>query len=869
MASPLIAIAKRQWRSYFNSPVAYVFIVLTLIITGILTWVLGGFYESRQADLSAFFRFIPWVFAILVPLLTMGLWSEERRTKTVEILLTLPVKASQAILGKFFAAWGLLLVVVLLSTPIAFTTMIYGSPDIGKIIGGFVGFWLLCGAFAAIGLFCSTLSRSPVVSFIIAAIMCVILVFLGLYGMTEFLYSFLPPSVVSAIAGMSALTNFTAMQSGVVSVFNVLYFVSLIIFFLAMAIINTRNPGESGLGAGGWLFGLLLAGVLIALNIIAAQLGFRADLTEDKLYTLSEGTEGVLNDLDKPVTLKYYFSRGAKDVPQELMSYGKRVQDLLKQYDRIGGDKVFLEIYNPKPFSKEEEWAQKFGLTNARQMLGSTTIDPVFCGLVIQSGKKEEVIPFIVPPQFNRSPSQSETIEYDVTKVISEVARSKPAKVGVLSSLPLFGGMTMPQQNPFGGAPPQPQRTEKWQFVSMLESFYDVTEIETEATTIPEDITTLIAVHPKGLSDATLYALDQFVLRGGNLVGFLDPYCYTETAGQQNNPMAMMGGGGSDLNGLTGAWGATFKNDKFIADPDNFSTRYRGNLGIIQIGSDDFAENVQAMRDIREVIVFWGGAFEVDQEKSEGVEITELFTSSESAGSLEGFRALADPNAQAKELKAEGEQQPLALRLTGTFPSAFPGNSTNAAHLAEGTGSVVLMGDVDQLGDQFAFQFMNMFGGQRVAMPTGTLGLPMGIIGEAAGNSALMSLQNRGNFDRRLEYVDEIEREASKETQAQMASIQEEIEKANAELAAIKPPEGANSALFLNKELKAKQADINIKIRDSQKKIRLAEEKSLKGVRSLGLKLKVIHIAIIPAIVALFGMFRFVFRNFLGRPKRA
>jgi len=136
MASPLIAIAKRQWRSYFNSPVAYVFIVLTLVISAIFTWLFGRFYEARQADLYPFFFFIPWVFAILVPLLTMGLWSEERRTKTVELMMTLPVKASQAVIGKFLAAWGLLLVVVLLSTPIVFTALKLGSPDIGKIIGG-------------------------------------------------------------------------------------------------------------------------------------------------------------------------------------------------------------------------------------------------------------------------------------------------------------------------------------------------------------------------------------------------------------------------------------------------------------------------------------------------------------------------------------------------------------------------------------------------------------------------------------------------------------------------------------------------------------------------------------------------------------
>lgn len=862
MASPLFAIAKRQWRSYFNSPVAYVFIVLALVAIGLFTWTFGRFYEARQADLYPFFFFIPWIFAILVPLLCMGLWSEERRTKTVEVLLTLPVKSSQAIIGKFLAAWALLGVVIFFTLPMVFTTFWLGDPDKGRIIGGYLGFFLLCGAFAAIGLFCSTLSRSPVVSFIIAALVCIISVLIGFSGITEFLYAFLPAKIVSGIASTSTFTNFMAMQSGNVSLFNLLFFVCVIIFFLALAILNTREPSETGLGGSGWLFALLFVGVLIALNVIVSALGIRADLTEDKLYTLTEGTSGVLENLEKPVTLKYYFSRGAKDVAQPLKDYGKRVGDLLKQYDKIGGKNVVLETFNPKPFTEEEEWAQKFGLASAADPR-NPSVDPFFCGLVVQSGTKEEVIPFFQPP----APGAPETVEYDVTKLVTEVARTKPPKVGILSSLQVFGGMAPPQQNPFGG-PPQPQELPKWQFIGVLESFYDVEELKADAFEIPEDLTTLILIHPKNLSEDVLYSIDQFVMGGGNVVAFLDPYCYTESAGQQT-PMAMIGSGGSDINGLSSAWGVTFNPDRFVGDPESYSTRYQPNLGIMEIDNDTFADNVNALTGIRGLTLFWGGAFEVDESKQQdGMEVTTLFTSSKEAGLLESMRAMGALKDQSKNLKAEEKEIPLAVRITGTIPSAFPARATNETHKAEGSGSLVMMGDVDPMGDNFAFQFINMFG-QRAAMPTGTLALPMGLIAEGTGNTALMSLQNRGNFNRRLTRVDEIERAASKETQAQMQSIQDEIDKANEELAKIKPPEGENSTLFLNKELKTKQAEINVKIRQAQKEIKEAEKESLKGVRSLGTLLKFGNIMGMAAIVALLGLFRFWVRNNRSRPKRA
>jgi ABC-2 type transport system permease protein len=225
-------IARRELAAYFESPVAYVFLVIFLLLAGFFTFTFGGFFERGDASLGAFFGWMPWLFLFLVPAVGMRLWSDERRLGTIELLLTLPVTAWQAILGKFFASWLFLGIALALTFPVVITVNLLGDPDNGVIACGYVGSLLLAGAYLALSCMTSALARSQVVSFILAVMLCLILILVGFNPVTDILARWASPSVVESIAGFSVLTHFDGLQKGVIDSRDVLYFASVMVFAL-------------------------------------------------------------------------------------------------------------------------------------------------------------------------------------------------------------------------------------------------------------------------------------------------------------------------------------------------------------------------------------------------------------------------------------------------------------------------------------------------------------------------------------------------------------------------------------------------------------------------------------------------------------
>ena len=230
--NPVRAIFKRELASYFATPVAYVFIVIFLVLAGAFTFYLGGFYERGQADLQPFFNFHPWLYLFLVPAVSMRLWSEERKSGTIELLLTLPVTMWQAVLGKFLAAWAFICIALALTFPIWLTVNYLGDPDNGAILAGYLGSALMAGAFLAIGACLSAATRNQVIAFILTVVVCFVLLLAGFSLVLEAISAIFPQGVVDAVAGLSFLTHFSAIAKGVVDLRDALYFVLTIVFWL-------------------------------------------------------------------------------------------------------------------------------------------------------------------------------------------------------------------------------------------------------------------------------------------------------------------------------------------------------------------------------------------------------------------------------------------------------------------------------------------------------------------------------------------------------------------------------------------------------------------------------------------------------------
>ncbi len=236
-----ITILAREWRAYFNSPVAYVFIVIFLTLTAFFTFNVSRFYEAGQASLDRFFFWHPWLYLILVPAVAMRLWAEERRAGTLELLLTLPVTTAQAIIGKFLAAWLFVLLALALTFPIVVTAFYLGNPDPGPIVSGYIGSALLAGAYLAVGALTSALTRNQVISFILAAVIGLFLLLAGYPPVTDVLYALAPAWLVEVVAGFSFSAHYEQLQRGVVDVRDLLYFASVIAFMLLATHVTLEN----------------------------------------------------------------------------------------------------------------------------------------------------------------------------------------------------------------------------------------------------------------------------------------------------------------------------------------------------------------------------------------------------------------------------------------------------------------------------------------------------------------------------------------------------------------------------------------------------------------------------------------------------
>jgi gliding motility-associated transport system permease protein len=234
-------IAKRELSSYFASPVAYVFLVIFLLLTGFLTFTAGSFFERGEASLAAFFAWHPWVYLVLVPAVGMRLWAEERRAGTLELLLTLPVSAWQAILGKFLASWIFLAIALALTFPVVITVNVLGDPDNGAIVAGYFGSLLLAGAYLAITCLTSAMTRNQVIAFIIAVVICLFLILAGFSPVTDLLVRWASPALVDTVAAFSVVTHFDGFQKGVVDARDLVFFLSVIGYALFATGVVLRN----------------------------------------------------------------------------------------------------------------------------------------------------------------------------------------------------------------------------------------------------------------------------------------------------------------------------------------------------------------------------------------------------------------------------------------------------------------------------------------------------------------------------------------------------------------------------------------------------------------------------------------------------
>ena len=610
---------------------------------------------------------------------------------------------------------------------------------------------------------------------------------------------------------------------------------------------------------------LVMLVILIAVNVIIGAEPVRVDMTQEKTYTLSAGTKAILKKLDTPVKIRFYCSQSDTATPETvyLKDYARKVQDLLQEYQEIAGKNLIIQKFDPEPDSDAEDSARLDGL----QPQPLPGVDPFYLGLSVSMADQRVAIPFLAP-------NREKLLEYDITRAISQVMNPEKPTIGIMSSLPVFGSPGNPMMMQMG----QGGSSEPWTFVQELQQDFNVKHIELTATNIDDDVKVLIVIHPKGITDEAQFAIDQFVLRGGKLIAFLDPF--SVMAEREQNPMMrqQQGPSSSSLDKLLKAWGLEFDTSKVVADLD-FKMQLRGPddqpidapawLGLTPEGIN---QKDILTSEIDNILMPMAGAF--TGKPDAGLKETVLLHSSKDAELAESFMASMSPQDLMNDFKPTGVEYDLAVRLTGKFKTAFPGGNpagkgTNATAEAANSlkesktdTSVILFGDSDMLADNFSLRKMQSPFGELVSQMNANLDLAQNSVEQMAGDENLIGIRSRATTSRPFTRIKKLEAAAEARGEAKIQELQQSLQQTQQRLSELQQQKkGTDQRFILSPEqqtelenFRKKQAEVSRELRQAQKDLR-------KEVVSLETKLEWWNILAMPFAVTLAGVGIAVFKR--------
>lgn len=608
--------------------------------------------------------------------------------------------------------------------------------------------------------------------------------------------------------------------------------------------------------------------IVIAVCTLSSFFKIRKDFTQDKLFTLSDGTRNILSALDTPVELRFYCTQGGSDATQLFIkNYSRNVNDLLNEYTKAAKGMLTVKRYNPEPDSDAEDMARADGISGQTISTGDT----LYMGIAISCLDSTVALPFL-------SPARERLLEYDITRAIARVASPDKVKVGILTDLPVFG---IPG-NPMMGQ----QGTQPWTFVSELERDFELVSMNSTTDSIDEDIQTLIVIHPKDLPEKTLYAIDQFVLRGGHLIAFVDPLFRLDPAAQaQQNPMARIDTA-SNMEKLFEAWGIKFDNSYIVADKNYISTISTG-MGsiesptILSLTSEAFSPDYVASAQIDNALMAFAGGF--SGTPANGLQMNVLIKSSPNSQLVDKIMA---ENSQLlmKNFQISNQEFTLAAMLTGNFKTAFPEgtpqevnsteeNSENTSDeesqktaqtpgLKESAkpGAVILIGDVDMLHDYFSVRVSNFFGQKLIQPINGNLSLAQNLVEQMAGNENLINMRSRATMRRPFTVIQEKRVKAEEQYLSQLQELENILNETRTKINQLQEAKTDGSQQFiLSEEQKTElanyrksEADTARKLKEVRKNLRreiVSLENTLTWINTVGMATIVILIGIIIAII--------------------
>ena len=587
------------------------------------------------------------------------------------------------------------------------------------------------------------------------------------------------------------------------------------------------------------LVALLL--VLVAVNFLVSRVPARVDLTDGDLYTLSPGTRKILRGLQSPVKVKLYVSQG-ESVPVQLRGFAQRVEDTVREFKQAAGSNLVVERYNPKPDSEEEDAAQLDGIEPQQLYTG----EQFYLGIAVSQLDRKQAIPTV-------SPQRERLLEYDLIRAIARVGNPERPKIGLMAGLPVLGE----KFNPFTR-----QSSEPWVLANELKREFEVQEVPISAKEIDKDINVLLLIHPRDAQPQTEYALDQFVLRGGKLIAFVDPYAYFDQ--NPTMPGVPPEPSSSTLPTLFKAWGLTMDPGKVVSDVvfgSGGGQRYTPT--VLSLNRTAFSRDDIVTGQIETLLYAFGGAFDVKPQ--EGLRVTELLKSSPNSMLVDNMNATKSGDEATKAFKPSGKSMPLALRLTGRFKTAFPEGlkendkpvpNTPALRESGADNSIILVADVDLLADGAAVDVQEVFGRRIVVPSNGNLAFALGMVEQFAAGDELISLRSRTGAFRPLTVVRELEAEAQKQYFGKIQALEEEVQKTTAKLQELQKSQGpaGKSGQLLSPEQQAELERFRKTVAEARLQLKEVRKNLRQDAESLVFWTKVANIVLMPLLIALVGL---------------
>ena len=609
--------------------------------------------------------------------------------------------------------------------------------------------------------------------------------------------------------------------------------------------LNKNRLLFSGLGL------LVVALLVVALAQLASVLpNLRLDLTEDNLYTVTDGTKNMLGNMEQPVKAELFVSLElARSVPQ-IGNYAQRVQELLREYQRLSGGKLELVVIEPEAFSAEEDRANELGLVSVPIMAGGPEI---WFGLAVTGGNgKPEVIDFF-------RPDREETLEYDLSQTVWKASRTTAPKIALVTGLDVQGGFDFMSRQP---SPP-------WAAFAQLEQLYTVEPLAPDFAAIKDDVSLLLIVHPGDLPEQSLRAIDRYVRAGGATLVFVDPHAERATGG-------MFGAAetSSDLAQLFAAWGVSYDAGQALGDASlavpvasNAYGRPVPHVGIAQFGQGEFPVKDPVTGRLERVIMSSAGVLAA--KTGAASTFVPLVESSDQAMLLPAaaFASLDDHTKLYEGFQPTGERYVVAARVTGKIGTAFApvaGAAELAPEVVEKPANIIIVADTDVLSDRLWVQVQDFMGQQVAAAFADNGDFMVNAVDSLMGSADLMNIRGRGRHERPFAVVDSLERQAAMDLQAKQQELETQLAATEDKLHALQSKKQQDAQAF---ELDAAQVQemerfLAEKVR-IRKELREVQHQLGSDIESLGTVLKVLNIAVAPLLLVLlvFGFARWRLRR--------